>query len=74
MRLYFDDLLQTVELWRKGHAPDQQRGSHVRQTHHHLLGLSLYLNGQLPGGCQYEGHRTRCTLGFLLKETNRTKE
>lgn len=66
-RLYFDDLFQTVELWRKGHATDQECSSHVMEAHHHLLGLSLYLNGQLPGGCQDEGHRTCCTLCFFLK-------
>lgn len=65
--MYFDDLFKAVELWREGHATNQQRCSHVREAHHHLLGLSLYLNGQLPGGCQYEGHRTCRAESWFLK-------
>lgn len=66
-RLYFDAALQAVELWGKRHASDQQGSSHVGESHHKLLGLSLYLNGQLPGGGQDQSHRAAHTVCWFLK-------
>lgn len=70
-RPYFDTALEAVELWGERHATDQQCSSHVGEAQHKLFGLSLYLNSQLPGGCQDESHRAPDAMCRILKEGNK---
>lgn len=65
--LYFDASLEAVQLWWKWHTTHQQSSSHVGESHHQLLGLPLYLNGQLSGGGQDQTHWTAYTVSWTLK-------
>lgn len=51
---HLDPLAQAMELRGGGQAPHQERGPHAGQTAHQLLGLALYLDGQLPRGREDE--------------------
>lgn len=46
-----------MELRGGGQAPHQERGPHAGQAAHQFLGLALYLDGQLPRGCEDERGR-----------------
>lgn len=66
-RTYFDASFETVELRGKWHPSDKEPSSHVGEANYELLSLCLYLDGQLPGGCQDERHGPRRTVIWFLK-------
>lgn len=66
--LYFDAAFEAMELWGKWHATHEKGSSHVGETYHQFLGLSLNLNGQLPGGGQDQCQGAGLSVCQFLKE------
>lgn len=66
--LYFDAAFEAMELWGKWHAAHEQGSSHVGETYHQFFGLSLYLNGQFPGGGQDQSQGAALSVCWFLEE------
>lgn len=57
-----------MQLLRKWHAAHQQGSSHVGEAHYQFLGLSLYLNSQLPGGGQDQSQGVAHSAHWCLEK------